>query len=46
MEKAGYELPEYDLDIIQAIQRKNQPGFILAQEIFSVHLWQLPSKNC
>ncbi len=44
--KAGYELPEYDLDIIQANTRKNQPGFILAQEIFSVHLWQLPSKNC
>ena len=42
--KAGYELPEYDLDIIQANTKK--PGFILAQEIFSVHLWQLPSKNC
>ena len=43
--KAGYELPEYDLDIIQD-NTKKKPGFILAQEIFSVHLWQLPSKNC
>lgn len=44
--KAGYELPNMIWTSYRPIQRKNQPGFILAQEIFSVHLWQLPSKNC
>lgn len=36
--KAGYELPEYDLDIIQANTKKKPTWIHLAQEIFSVHL--------
>ena len=39
-EEKGYQLPKYNRERLQMLQRKIRSGYILVQEIFSAHSMQ------